>query len=112
MYFHAKMDGNLANCSLTSLVYTCVLSHYSRVRLFATLWTLVHQALLSMEFSSQGYWSGLSFTLPGDLLDPGIDPASLMSPVLAGVFFTTSPTREAQHKILISTMDLGLNSIT
>ena len=37
MYFHAKMDGNLANCSLTSLVYTFMLSHFGHVRLFATL---------------------------------------------------------------------------
>ena len=107
-----KMNGHLANCSLTSLVYACVLSHFSHVRLFATLWTLVHQAPPFMKFSSQGYWSGLSFPPPGNLLDPGIDPASLMVPALAGMFFTTNPTWEAQHNILISTMDLGPNSIT
>ena len=63
----------------------CVLS---RVRLFATLWTEVHQAPLSMGVSRQEHWSGLPFPPPGDLHDPGIEPAS---PALAGEFFTTEP---------------------
>jgi len=41
------------------------------------LWTVTHQALLSMEFSRQEYWSGLPFPIPGDLPDPGIDPCLL-----------------------------------
>ena len=49
----------------------------SRVRLFATPWTVAHQAPLSMGFSRQEYWSGLPFPSPGDLLDPGIEPRSL-----------------------------------
>ena len=48
----------------------------SRVRLFATPWTVAHQAPPSMEFSKQEYWSGLPFPSPGDLPDPGIKPAS------------------------------------
>ena len=48
----------------------------SCVRLFATPRTVVHQAPLSMEFSSQQYWSGLPFPSPGDLSDPGIEPGS------------------------------------
>ena len=36
----------------------------------------------------QEYWSGLPFSSPEDLQDPGIKPASLMSPALAGGFFT------------------------
>ena len=44
---------------------------------FATPWTVAHQAPLSMEFSRQKYWSGLSFPFPGDLPDPGIEPESL-----------------------------------
>ena len=48
----------------------------SRVRLFATLWTVAHQAPLSMGFSRQEYWSGLPFPSPGDLPDPGIKPRS------------------------------------
>ena len=42
-----------------------------------TLWTVAHQVPLSMEFSRQEYWSGLPFSLPGDLSDPGIVSASL-----------------------------------
>ena len=64
--------------------------------LFETPWTVTHQALLSMGFSRQEYWMGLPFPTPGDLPKPGIKPGSLMSPALAGGFFTTSPTWEAQ----------------
>ena len=49
----------------------------SRVRFFATPWTVAHQALQSMGFSRQEYWSGLPFPSPGDLPDPGIEPGSL-----------------------------------
>ena len=45
----------------------------SHVRLFATPWSVAHQAPLSMGFSRQEYWSGLPFPSPGDLPDPGID---------------------------------------
>ena len=48
----------------------------SRVRLFGTPWTLAHQAPPSMEFSRQEYWSGLPFSSPDDLPDPGIKPRS------------------------------------
>ena len=48
----------------------------SRVRLFATPWTVAHQAPLSMGFSRQEYWSGLPFPSPGDLSNPGIEPRS------------------------------------
>ena len=57
-------------------------------------WTIAHQALLPMEFSRQGYWSEVPFPPPGDLSDPGMEPASLTSPALAGRFFTTSTTWE------------------
>ena len=46
----------------------------SRVWLLATPWTVAHQALLSMEFSRQEYWSGLPFPSPRDFPDPGIEP--------------------------------------
>ena len=75
-----------------SVKYTCVLSH---VQLFATPWTVAHQAPLSVGFSRQEYWSGLPFPSPGDLLDPGIKSSSLASPALADEFFTTSATWEA-----------------
>ena len=48
----------------------------SRVRLFATPWTVAYQAPPSMGFSRQEYWSGLSFPSPRDLPDPGIKPGS------------------------------------
>ena len=78
----------------------CVLSHFSHVQIFATLWTVAHQATLSMGFSSQEYWSGLPFFSPGDLPDPGIRPTSLMTPALPGGFLTSSATWEAQTLIL------------
>ena len=70
----------------------CVLSRFSRVGLFETLWTRAHQAPLSMEFSRQEYWSLLPFPAPGDLPDPAIESTSLTSGVLVGGFFTTSAT--------------------
>ena len=54
-----------------------MLSHFSRVQLFVTLWTVACQAPLSMGFSRQGYWSGLPCPPPGDLPDPGIHPCLL-----------------------------------
>ena len=65
------------------------------VRLFATPWTVAHRAPLSTEFSRQEYWSGLPFPTPGDLPDPGIEPAYLASAALAGGFFTTVPPAAA-----------------
>ena len=53
-----------------------ILSELSRVRLFATPWTIAYQAPPSMGFSRQEYWSGLPFPSPGDLPDPGIEPGS------------------------------------
>ena len=58
---------------------------------FATLWTVAHQAPLSMEFARQEYWSGLPFPTPGALPHPGIEPTSPVFPALAGGFFTTAP---------------------
>ena len=71
-----------------------VLSHANGVQLFVTLWTVAHQAHLSMEFSKQ-YWSGLPCPPPGDLPNPGIKPVSLMSPAMARGLFVTSTTWEA-----------------
>ena len=73
----------------------CMLSHFSRVQLFVTLWTVARQVPLSMRFSRQEYWSGLPFPPPGNLPNPGIEPTSPVFPTLAGRFFTTSATWEA-----------------
>ena len=59
-----------------------VLSRFSHVRLFVTLWSVARQAPLSMGFSRQEYWTELPFPSPGDLPDPGIKRTSLMSPAL------------------------------
>ena len=86
-----------------------MLSHFSRVQLFATLWTVAHQASLSMRFSTQEYRSGLPFPSPGDLPDPGIELSSHISYsfALAGGFFTTSAIWEAQHLLeLIPKIDV------
>ena len=61
----------------------------SHVRLFATPWTIAHQAPLSTGLSRQEYCSGLPFPSPGDLPNPGIKPKSTASPALEGGFFTT-----------------------
>ena len=60
----------------------------SRARLFATPWTVAHQARLSMGFSRQEYWSGLPFPSPGDLPNPGIKPRS---PALQADTLTSEP---------------------
>ena len=74
------------------------------------LWTIAHQAPLSMGFSRQEYWSGLPFPPPRDLPRPGIKP---VFPALAGVFFITVPPGEPKHfissvklKILIAIMEI------
>ena len=71
-------------------IRVCMLSRFSCVQLFATLWTVAHQPPLSMGFSGQEYWSGLPCPPPGDLPNPGIEPC-LLSSCIAGVFFTTEP---------------------
>ena len=65
----------------------CVLSHFSCVRLFVTLWTVVRQDSLSMGFSRQEYCHGLLCFPPGDLPNPETEPAPLGS-ALAGGFLT------------------------
>ena len=78
-------------------MHACLLCHFSRVD-SATLWTVAHQASLSMGFSRQERWSGLPCLPPGDLPDPGIEPSPLLFPALAGRFITTSDNWEALGK--------------
>ena len=67
-------------------------SRFSHVQVFTVPWTVALQAPLSMGFPRQEYRSDLPCPPPENLPDPGIEPASLMSPALAGGFFTTSAT--------------------
>ena len=64
---------------------------FSCVQLFATLWTVAHQVPLSLGFSRQEYWSELPGPPLGDLPNPGIEPASFTSPVLAGGSLPLAP---------------------
>ena len=74
----------------TELISTA--SRLSSVWLFMTPWTAARQAPLSMEFSRQVYWSGLSFPPSGDLPDPGIKPASPVSSALQADSLPTEPS--------------------
>ena len=98
-YVHAETHTQMI-VSVYVCVCVCVLSHFSHVCLFVTLWTVTHQAPLSMGFSRQEYWSELPCPLPGDLPDPGIKPESLKPPALAGGFFTPSATWEVHTNAL------------
>ena len=75
-----------------------VLNHFSFIQLFATLWTVASQLLCPWDSPSENTGVGLPCPPPGDLLDPGIEPVSLMSPALAGRFFTTSITWKASQR--------------
>ena len=75
----------------------CVLSRFIRVRLSVTLWTVALQAPLSMRFSWQQRWSGWVQPPSGDLRDPEIEPASLMSPALAGRPLPPASPGKPQH---------------
>ena len=74
----------------------------SRVRLFATPWTVAHQAPPSMGFSRQEYWSGLSFPSSGDLPNPGIEPRS---PRLQADALPDSGTSENKNVTFVYIMD-------
>ena len=88
----------------------CVLSHFSRVQLCATPWTVARQAPLSMGISRQEYWGGLPCPPPGDLPDPGIEPLSLRSPALVGRFPGSSAIWEAQyiHVVIVLKIRISL----
>ena len=70
----------------------------SRVWLFATPWTVAYQALPSMGFSRQEYWSGVPFPSPGDLPDPGIEPGS---PTLYADASLSKPPGKSKHAMTV-----------
>ena len=74
-------------------VHVCVLS---LIQFFATPWTVVCQAPLSMGFPRQEYWNGLPFPSLVELPDSGIEP---LPPALAGRFFTTEPLGKPSFKV-------------
>ena len=81
-------------------IRVCVLSSFSCVQLFVTLWTIAHQALLSMGFSRQEYWSGLPCPPLWDLPNPGIEPVTPVSPALLEDSLPTEP--QGKHLSLYS----------
>ena len=82
------------------MLWVCV-QLLSCVQLFETRWTVTHQAPLSLGFSRQEYLSGLPCPPPGDIPHPGIKPASLGSPALAGRFFTAEPPGDSKTSVPI-----------
>ena len=72
--------------------------------LFATPWTVAHQASLSIRFPRQEYWSEFPFPSPGDLPDPAIEPGS---PALAIKFFTSKPPGKPRYKSTDAKYSLG-----
>ena len=69
----------------------------SCVRFFVTLWTVAHQAPLSMGFSRQEYWSGLPIPSPGNLPNPGLEPSS---PTLQADTLTSEPSGKPKHLLI------------
>ena len=105
-FAHICGTGVLSLSSWASLM-ACVLNCFSRVRLFATPWTVACQASLFMGFSRQEYWSVLPYTLgkmPGDLPNPGIQLRSLTSLSLAGRFSPTVKNLPAMQKTQVQSL--------
>ena len=65
-----EVDVFLEVPALSVIQRVCMISHFSRVQLFVTPWTVARQAPLSVDFSRQEYWGGLPFPSPGDLPQP------------------------------------------
>ena len=72
---------------------------------FATPWTVVFQAPLSLEFPRQEYWYALPFPPPRDLSDPGIKPVSPASPVFSGKFFIAEPSGKPVSCFMVKTFE-------
>ena len=77
-------------------------SHFSHVQLLTTSWTVVCQAPLTMGFSRQEHWNGLSCLPPEDFPTQGSNPHLLCLSALAGGFFTTSASWESECRIALS----------
>ena len=77
----------------------CMLSHFRRVQLFVTLWTVACQASLFMAFLRQEWWNGLPCPPPQDLLDPGIQLKSPVFPVLEADSLPLEPPGKPYNNI-------------
>ena len=88
-------QGGSSVFTATGCVRAYLPSLLSCARVFVTPRTIAHQAPLPTGFSRQEHWSGLPCPPPEDLLDPGTEPMSLMSPASARGFFATSTAWEA-----------------
>ena len=101
--FNLQTFQNMFDLQTLKLVELCArlseVKSLSRVRLFATSWTVAYQAPPSMGFSRQECWSGLPFSSPGDLPDPGIEPGS---PALQADALPSEPPGKSQNKIRVS----------
>ena len=102
-YKNQKGSDTFKQCHFSTCILFAIklseVSWLSHVRLFATPWTVAHQALPSMGFSRQGYWSGLPFPSPGELPDPGLEPRS---PALqAGALPSEPPGKPLAIKLMI-----------
>ena len=86
----------------------CVLSHFSRVWLFVTLWTVTHQAPLSMGFSKQEFWKRLPCSPPGDLPAPGIKLVSHVSCIGRQIFYHWSHLGSPWLKVISPFISLSL----
>ena len=88
----AKITIEIIYMRIHFILNACLLNCFSYVWFFVSLWIIASQVPLSMGFSGQEYWSGLPCPPPGELLDPGIKPTSLTSPVLADKGFPGDST--------------------
>ena len=85
----ARLLGGQKGRGVPEPIAFSVFSH-CHVQLFVAAWTVACKAPLSMTFFKQEYLSGFPFPPPGDHPDPGIEPTSLASPILVGIYFITS----------------------
>ena len=95
---HSSFSAKFFHQSPSSMsLSVCVLSRFSRVQLFATPWTVAHQAPLSVGFPRQEYWSGYPCPLPGDVPDPGIELTVPEAPALQADSLQLSHWGTPQH---------------
>ena len=91
--------------------HECVCSVASVAFNSTTLWAVAHQAVLSMGFSRQEHWSGLSCLPPEDLPYSETEALCLISPALAGEFFTTEPSWKPRENHACSFLSCKFSSV-